>query len=541
MMEHKQTGSAEGALLKGLLFGSIDSEAKRMRVCLASTMLLGLLAHGYGFLNFTINDDSLYEFYLEVCAAWKLCLGRFMEPVLRYLMGEVIVLPWLTGLCGLLFAGLAVHLISKMFSLNTVWENILLGGICVTNTTVIAMIASFVHDFCGDMLALLLAVCAAYTWFRMKQGFSWKLTLLGAACLVGSVGFYQTYPAVTATLICIDMIRDLVKGESLKNVFRCALRAIPMIVIGVIGYAACVLVTFRVFDTGMAEVYDRELLRENDPLHLAEVMQVYAFVLSDLFLPNDGATAAGGGIQGVFQGTAVLVCGVNLALALLAGAAIVRAFCGKKTGLPEAAVAVLLILVLPLFMMWASVFSNWFHHIMRYAVCLYYLLILVVLRQGRVSAGKWQAPILVIMIGAVIFSNVQLANTAYMKKDLERQATLSTVTRMLSRLEQYDGYEYGQSPVAVIGQVGGVGLEAGGVSYITGLNQKSQTSDKTKLEKYFEIVLQYPVQLCSDEEDLNIVATEAFQNMGTFPEKNCIATINGVVVIKMADQPVFRY
>lgn len=267
-------------MIRELLMGSIVSEAQRLKVCLVATLLLGLFAHGYGFLNFTINDDSLYEFYLSTCMDWKLQLGRFMEPLLRFLMGEAIVLPWMTGIIGLLFAGLAMHLISKIFRLDTVWENILLCGICITNTTVISLIATFIHDFCGDMLALLLGVYAAYAWIQIKQKFSWKHTIIGATCLIGSVGFYQTFPAVTVTLICISMIQDLLKGVSLKTVCQGLLKAIPMAVIAVLGYLFCVVLSFQIFETARSDVYEFKLIKEEDPLRFFELKRIYEVVWS---------------------------------------------------------------------------------------------------------------------------------------------------------------------------------------------------------------------------------------------------------------------
>lgn len=535
---------SELALLRETLWGTIDSEAQRFKVCLLTTFLLGLIAHGYGFLNFTINDDSLYEFYLSVCMDWKLQLGRFMEPLLRFVMGEAVVLPWLTGIVGLLFAGAAMHLISKMFRLDTVWENLLLCGICITNTTVISLIATFIHDFCGDMLALLLSVCAAYAWYRMKERFSWKQTIWGAACLAGSVGFYQTYPAVTVTLIVIDTIRDLLEGKSVKAVVRDLVKAIPMAVLAVLGYVFCVMVSFQLFDTARSDVYAVKLVRDEDPLRLFELKRIYQVVWRDFFQPNGGVWA---GVQGVFKPTAVVICGANILLAAVTVLNLVFAFRKKQVKLPGLLLALLLLALLPACMMWATILSGWFHHVMRYAVCLFYLLILVIFKSGaKILPGKWGRRQLSALLAAAVIlisSNVQLANTAYIKKDVERQASMSTMTRVLSMLEQYEGYEYNRSKVAIIGQINRkeAELNVGAVSDITGLNQKTQISDKTKVEKYFEVILQYPIHLCDDEEDLRLVATEAFQKMGTFPARDCIATIDGVVVVKMSEEPVFRF
>lgn len=122
-----------------------------------------------------------------------------------------------------------------------------------------------------------------------------------------------------------------------------------------------------------------------------------------------------------------------------------------------------------------------------------------------------------------------------MKKDLERQSTLSTMTRTLSVLEQYDGYSYGESEVAIfnVGNMNKMSLNVGAVDRVHGLSGKTQVDYRQALERYFDIVLQYPINLCSVEKEKEIEKTDAFKAMGTFPAKNCVATIDGIVVIKM--------
>lgn len=196
-------------------------------------------------------------------------------------------------------------------------------------------------------------------------------------------------------------------------------------------------------------------------------------------------------------------------------------------------------------MMCVSIASRWVHHLTRYAVCLFYLMVILIAGFNRQYAvlkhGSWQKAALAAMVGAVIFSNVQIANTAYIKKDLEREATLSTMTRVLARLEEYEDYRYDESEVAIVGEVNKYSqpLSVGAVEYITGLTANSQITDKMKTYYFFELVLQYPIHLCSDKKELEIVDTEEFQKMGVFPAKDCISTIDGVIVVKLAESPLF--
>lgn len=540
-MEKNYGGSSELGMLRNTLGGQITSEGNRLAVCLISTLVLGLIAHGFGLLNLLLNHDSLWEFYWSVSRPVKIGSGRFLEPVLRYLMGEIVTLPWVTGLAGLLFAGLAVHFMSKMFSLNTVWENILLSGICITNVTITALISAYIHDFCGDMLALLLCTCAAYAWSKMKQGFSWKYTLLGTLCLGASFAFYQAYLSVMITLLCLDTIMELLKGARAKTVILHLLRAIPMGVTAVAGYFVCSTALRAIFHVTPGEAYDMANI-SNNMLRFHEVfLSGYRYAVADLFRPNLGETLIAGPIHAVFQPTAVMICLLNGVLLISCAATVLAAWKKKAVKGPETVLILVLILLLPVCMMCVSIATSWLHHLVRYAVCLFYLLALLVFRYNREAAvlkrRSWHKPLLICALSLVIFSNIQIANTAYAKKSVEQQTTLSTMTRMLSRLEQYEDYSYGESEVAILGQISGIGLEVGAVDQLTGLSFSTQITDKDKLETYFDIVLQYPIDLCDSEEDARIMETEAFRQMPAFPEKGCISTIDGIVVVKMAEPP----
>lgn len=538
-MEKRQIDCPERNTPRLALFGAINSEAERLKICLLTAVTLGLTAHGYGFLNFTFSDDSLNEFYLSVSAPWKFAIGRFMEPLLRYLMGEIMTLPWLTGLGGLLAAGLAACLMSKMFRLDQVWENVLLAGVLVTNATVTVITATFIHDFCGDMLALLLAVCAARQWQQMKERFSWKHTLLGALCLTASLGFYQTYTAVTITLLCLDTVSDLLQGVRARTAVVRLLKAAPMGALGGAAYFILTALSLRLSGAAFSEAYSVQESQLNDLIQA--VKPAYYFVWADLMRPNSGGPYAGEGIQSLTSGMAGVMCLFNGILLLLASASVAGTVKKKKLHPLDAALAAAMILLLPVCMLCVSIVSGWFHHVMRYAVCLYYLFVLMILRQGRrispVPFWRWGAVLPFVLMAAIVLSNIQIANAAYVKKDLERQATASKMPRILSRLDQYEGYDPEQSQVALIGWKTGeeTTVQAGAVDHLSGLSHRSQITYRETLVSYLNIVLQDPIRRCSLEKELEIAGTEEFRNMGVFPARDCIATIDGVVVVKISE------
>lgn len=528
-MEQKQKSRSELAMLRDFVLGDISGEGKRLQICVLATLLFGLLAHGFGLTNLLLSHDSLHEFYWTASRDWKFTLGRFMEPILRFAMGELITLPWLAGLTGLLAVGLSVHLLSKLFGLNRVWENLLLAGLCVTGTTVTALIATYIHDFAGDMAALLLSVTAAWAWSKMEQGFSWKWTLLGAGCLTLSLGFYQAYLAVTLTVLCLYAIHSLMQGARAGKTLGHLLRAMPMGVLAVVGYVLGVLLTQMIFGVDASSGDStNDLTQMGMNLHQlgTNFVKGYSQLFRDLFTDHWDS------VKGVHGKASLAVALVNLALLGLSLAGVFGAM-GKG---PERMLTGALLVLLPVAMRCVSMVSTSFHFLVRYADTLFYLLVLISLKGIRWKTHLTQAAAALLMV-FVLLNNVQISNTAYEHKELEQQATLSMMTRVLSRLDSYEGFDPETSQVAILGSPAShfKPLKPGGVRGISGMFFLSPITTPDTMEDYFEIVLQYPLNLVSQEQQQALKQTEIYQSMPVFPAQGCVETIDGVVVVKLSE------
>ena len=152
----------------------ITGERQRLLASFAAVFLFGLLAHGYAFTNFTVSHDSLNEMFLSgdiryaagSVADWKISLGRFLYPAYRTVFSGGAGTPWLSGILSLVWVSLAVYLVSRLFSVDNALLLAVIGALFVTNVSYSALAATYIYDLDGDMLAMLLAVCAAYLLLR---------------------------------------------------------------------------------------------------------------------------------------------------------------------------------------------------------------------------------------------------------------------------------------------------------------------------------------------------------------------------------------
>lgn len=214
---------------------TITSERRRLLVSFGAVFLFGMLAHGYAFTNLTVSHDSLNEMYLfgsihyaaGSVAEWKISLGRFLYPAYRLIFSGAAGTPWLSGILSLVWISLAVYLIARMFAIDHVPLLAVLAGLCTVNATYSALTATYIFDLDSDMLAVLLAVLAAYLWFTRS---GWR-RIFAAIPVVLSLALYQAMVSVTVTLIMIACILRLWKNESAKDVFLDGLSAIGILLL----------------------------------------------------------------------------------------------------------------------------------------------------------------------------------------------------------------------------------------------------------------------------------------------------------------------
>ena len=180
------------------------------------TYLLGLAAHAYCFLNLTVSHDSLRAFYIAGKYP-KASLGRIFYGAYIALTRGKIVLPWAIGVLGLFWISIAVYLIVRMFQMEKRVIVILVAGICVTNPSLYAIAATYLHDFDANAFAVLLAVVTVFLWeqamsvSRTKKKFS--LLCIASVLMSLSLGIYQSYVSVAITLMMLVSVKNLLNRK----------------------------------------------------------------------------------------------------------------------------------------------------------------------------------------------------------------------------------------------------------------------------------------------------------------------------------------
>ena len=496
-----------------------------------------LITHAYMLFQDAFSHDSLNAYYADAVEnAWKMKLGRILKPIYQYLTRGEIAVPWLIGLLVILWVGLAVYFVSEMFRLKSAVQIILLAGILASNLTLSATIATYIYDADANMLAMLLAVIAAYLWYR-KTGFLWSMVSGILLCL--SMCLYQGLAAVSVVLMMAACIFDFINGRSFKKVFFRGIRAILILLSGMIMYMVALAICNVI--TGISYEGDTSnSLSVMAGLNFQSVRTGLGVAYEEFGNKLIQATKFAYG-----EKISVLLH-VLLLLAVIIRQIPVAMYTRKMNNL---SVAGILILLLPLGMNFVSVLNGGtLHYIMIYACWLIYLIVLLADAKGARITNCLQAGCryaILIMLAVVLWGNVRTANTMYLQKDMEQEATLSLMTRVAHDMQLTEGYVHGETPLAFIGTSKAVQTAPGFEQYmkITGMDNqgyairtdRSVRSSYYPCEKYIHGVLGMPAKMCDNDTWITLISDAYIKEMPCYPEAGSIQFVNDILVVKMGE------
>lgn len=513
-----------------------SQEKKWLCISLCAVFLWGLVAHGYCFLQDSFNHDSLAEFNgLVFGNQIKFAAGRFLVPLYRNVFRTDLTLPWLIGVLALLWLGLAVFFVLKIFDIRSPILVFLIAGVFTVNTAITATAASYLHDFDSDCFAILSAVMAVYLWRKVPWG-----SLIGAFFVVGPLGIYQSNISVTIVLVMLVCILDLLNGEDFRRVFRNGIKALGMLLLGVVLYCVALQIVIAVTGHGLATGNDNTLDRMRE-LSLSNVFSYIAGAYRDCWRRLTFAISpySGSMVRGATMGLAGIIM-ISLFVFLL------------KKGIPLTSklLCICLVALLPMGMNITYVLSaGAVHDLMAFSIWLFYLQALLfaywLVRDLGACQLKWipkficKLPGLVAMalVFVLVYGNVQVANTLYLKKDLEKDAYLSLMTRVVYDMERVEGYVPGETPVVFVGQ-------SDQIQTVPGTEQCEDIigawapgpvilRDQCYYAAYFSYILANPAVMAENPVWYPLLSDPRVAIMPVYPNEGYLDFVDGVLVVRL--------
>ncbi len=507
-----------------------SNDKKRIFVySMAFSFLFGIIGHAYGLLNNIFSFDSLNELITSnTIEKMKISLGRFLSTLYRYFLRGSISLPWMIGTIAFFFLGLTVYLICRILHFKSPLLIALTAGILVTNITLSALIATFVHDFDVDMISLFFSVLAVFLWKEHQWGF-----LAAIFSVAFSLGFYQAYICVTACLMIIVCLLDLLKNQPIQKVLLQGVKGIFAIILGCFLYYAIMLLACKATHVAVSN-------RDGLELHtlLPRFFNSVFFKTGKVY--STWAIKMVNCIPVYADITQIILC---LAFAIIMG---IHMLCEiQKIGWVRGLLAIILIGVYPLaanalymigqvYVYELGIYS--FH-------CIYLLIFALVFLHDFSFTGlkkKWMQGLTIALTVVMLFGNIRTSNALYMKKNLEFQSALSIMTRVVDRIEQYPEYKRNETQVAIFGtypQRTIKGFEdlihVEGVGFSATITTDIPLYYFNQYQAFFNYILNCNIVCCDVNTWNQLLISEELSNMPAYPDPDCLKMINGILTVKL--------
>lgn len=495
-------------------------ETRRLFLTVAASALAATLAaYGFLFTNEFFSHDTLTLTNYGVAYRWPSYVqnGRILVPLYEKLKGPVTA-PWLIGFLFLIWITLAVLLLARLFELQSPLHIFLISALFCTNPSLAVLGSSYIVCMDDYTLALLAAVAAVWFFCRCRHG-----EIPGVLCLACSMAIYQAYFTIAAALCFFSLFQNLTDCEKLSSVVRRGLRYLALLLASFAVYfltwsAACHFLGIekgRMGDTILA--LPPEAIKPH-------VISTYKSFFRILFRDNG------------MIGKLAPALGLLLVAALLVW--LVGWLLDRRLTWGSRLLLCLMVLLLPL------VFSvSYFLFLMgnqslvafNQKLPAFFILLCAVKWRPAIPHDRRFRAAAALLVLAVIWQNVIFSNQLYIKKDLEKNASLSLVTRVIERVEQLDGYVLGETPVAFSGDInsnplygrGREGFEAFAV-YEEGV-MIYDYAPTYNIGRYIGTYLNYPMVLTSVDSTL-----EEVQAMPVFPAQGSVKFVGEKVVVKLS-------
>lgn len=506
----------------------------KWRLSFCSVVCIGLLVHLPAMLSDIPNHDGLASMYFDQN---MITSGRWFLTVACG-FSSYYTIPWIIGLLGLLFLGLAGAALTELLEVERGWAVVLISGLLAAFPALASTFA-YVFTLDGYMLALLLAVLAVLLTKKFRFGF-----LGGAVCLAFSLGTYQAYLsfAMILSLFAVWMLLagEAPAGEKIKG----ALAYLAMGALGVALYYGILQILLRVQGKELAAYQGINGMLGGGTSKEGGFLFGGLEILKEMYRDFFTFTLHG---RVLFQNGISLAAVLLLAFAAAAVAAsLLRQRKGWKnlwffvimtgTALLTPAAANVILLISP---------GATYHLLMRYqwALFLIGMTAFVSKNSGQARHGAlWEWMALAAAFALVFFYGVA-DNIGYSNLQKRYEKTYAYCVRLLDRIEQTEGYYQG-IPIAMVGVVSDDEYPITDITLpVTGgmIGLSSESSSDFLLytgENYREFMKHYlgaTLNILPPEAMADMYYSEEYVAMDSFPGENSMRVIDGVLYIKTED------
>jgi len=379
----------------------------------------------------------------------------------------------------------------------------------------------------ANMMGILLSFASVWAWRSGKK----LLLLPGALCLSAAVGLYQSYLSVAVVLVMAFSILDLSDGKKPQWVFLRGMEAIAMFAVGMLAYvimmkATCWLTNLELASGGynsLTNIFSEETYSDLS----VNFFRAYEDFKRTLLFKKFGH------INRVSIAQLVVYGGTICAL--------VYRSIKNRISVLSVCMMIALLGLLPVGVHLSMLANKGYaHDLMKCGMISVSMLALLAVGSLRkeIKPVRWCALLVMGCMAYVSWQYVVDANQLFMKKDMNRQASLSMMTRVTEDIEEYEGYVRGETPVMFTGTLNhqlNTWTVIPMISGYTGDENMTQISQEYIYPIYYQYIMQLPIKLCDEQRKTELLEDEQVKQMPVYPQSGSIQMVEDTLVVKMGE------
>ena len=498
-------------------------ESRLWKYTFFTAVVLALCTHLPIMLSDIPNHDGLASIYFDqnmiVSGRWFLSIACGFSSYYS--------LPWVIGLLAIGILAITSVLLVEVLEIENVVFGMLVAGVLVT-FPVLASTFAYVFTMDGYMLAVFMAVLSVYLASKKKLGF-----LFGGIVLAFSMGIYQAYLPI-AILLCIYKVAIILLSEKEKREkIKSTLNYLYMGVIGVVLYF--IIMKVSLFFAG-TELGEYQGVKEQASFSLDRIVELYKdffqFILTGKVLVNNVfSILAFVVIAGMFVYTLVTV--------------VLQKKLYKSIWLYLSLVVLVVILPIATNVILVILPNISYHTLMRYQYVIYIMAMIAFVEKYMLKREKITSAILISAVAVLIFNYVITDNIAYSNLEKKYEKTYAYCMRLADRMEQTEGYYQG-IPVAMIGVVSDneyplTDVTGDVTSKLLGITGDTLLYTGANYKAFFANYLGITIELIPGEKIESIYNSKEYWEMDSFPAKNSMKVVDGILYIKTENKEITPY
>lgn len=508
-------------LLVQRLSGFLLARAAQYRVPLICAFLFGFLAHGFAFTNKLVNHDEVQCLFSKGATVVS---GRWGLGILDTIFPNV-SMPWIYGIITISLLAIAVCLLISVLEIHSKLLQGLTAGFVLSFPS---LTGTFGYMFTASSygVAFLLAVLSVWCLRKKGPGF-----LAGAViCMIASLSIYQSYVSLTAALLVLLLIRDLLTGEDAGVVLRRGIAYVAFLVVSLGLYWGATQLILRLMHISMGDYATESITFDLRTLPEKVLLAYRCFIMNFIEM-----------------GLALIPASISRRLhpLLAVCSAILLLLSAKKCKkLPNVLLLAALLVLFPLAIncMYLFTAEDSIHTLVLYSfVCVYLLIFTVADLSWDTVLVNWKEQLrrfalngAVLLASVILLFNTYVANEAYLNLYLRYENAYGFYSGLAANLTQSTEFTE-DTRLAITGNWHSPdfyfnNLEATySLTGVTGFmpNDYSQSA-------FLEYYLGISIPFASEAEVQEIIASPEYAEMPCYPYYGSMQKFGDIMVVKLS-------